>query len=388
MEEKERISKAKKKLTVFLLIYLSIAFVFIGLACFMMLSSKKGEALNLSELVLNGTEKEGQYVALEIDTLPILMVPVSEKDSQLYYIKDINNRVYIINLSNETFRNISGTIDLETGKLNSAYQLKGTIAAIDEQTKNMALSNGYRVFKNNELNAGTFSEYLGEFYIKENFVNQRTVTLCTIFVFLGLFFLILAFGYIVPAMIKVNKGEFMFDEKKMKKALDKYLPDGETLAAGIHGIGTQTEIKQTFGKCIYDGEKLIPDENGTALQVTKSKFARFDVYIGITQHYLILSECEVNKHLYEFNDFPDLDETTVKEIDTCIPLEDIGTCFPLAEIQSCIIKNAWMGAVNCTLTMKNGSLIKLMLPKHGGLGMPHHTESREALIARLSVYNS
>ena len=52
------------------------------------------------------------------------MVPVSGKDSQLYYIKDVNSHIYIIDLSSETFRSISETINLETGKLNSAYQLK------------------------------------------------------------------------------------------------------------------------------------------------------------------------------------------------------------------------------------------------------------------------
>lgn len=388
MADKNMVLKAKKRLLTLLLVYLGTALIFIGISLFMMLSSKKGEALNLSELVLNGTEKEGQYVALEIDTLPILMVPVSEKDSHLYYIKDVNNRVYIINLSNETFRSISKTINLETGKLNSAYQLKGTITAIDEQTKNMALSNGYRIFKNNELSSDTFSEYLGEFYIKENFVNQRMAALCTIFALIGLFFLVLAFGYVVPVMVKVNKGDFgILDEKNMRQSLEKYLPDGETLAAGIHGVGIQTEIKQVFGKCIYDGERLVPDENGNTLQVTKSKVSKFDVYVGITKHYLILSECEKYKHLYEFNDVPNFKEASVQKIDTCILPEDIGTCFPLSEIRNCEIKNAWMGAVNCSITMKNGSFIKLMLPKNGGPAMPHHTEYREKVIACLNAHS-
>ncbi len=384
MTDKDIILKAKKKLITLLLIYLGIALIFIGISLFMVLSTKKGKPLNLSELVADGAVKEGQYVALEINTLPILMVPVSGKDSQLYYIKDVNSHIYIIDLSSETFRSISETINLETGKLNSAYQLKGVINTIDKQTKNIALSNGYRIFKNNELNADTFSEYVGEFYIKENFVSQITVTLCTILALFGLFFLILVLGYIVPAIVKASKGEFgILDEKTMRKSLEKYFPDGETLIAGIHGIGTQAEIKQVFGKCVYDGEQLIPDENGTALQVSKSKFAKFDVYVGITQHYLILSECEKYKHLYEFNDAPDLSEAAVQELDTCISLEEIGTCFPLSEIRSCKIENAW-GAASCSITMKNGSLIKLMLPKNGGPAMPRHAEYREKIIACLS----
>lgn len=366
MEEKDKISKAKKKLITLLLIYLSIAFVFIGAVFFLRFFSK-----------------EESSVTLDINTLPVLMTSVSGSSSNFYYITDVNNHIYIVDLSHDTFKSIANTLDLETGKLKSTYQIKGSTNTIDEQIKTLALSNSFKVFKNKELNLDNFSEYLGELYIKENYVNPRIVTISTILALLSVFFLILAFGYIVPAIVNVSKGKFgIFSDKNMRLALEKHLPDGETLTAGIHGIGIQTEIKQVFGKCICVDDKLIPSETGTALQVTKSKFSRFDVYIGITQHYFILSECEAYKHFYEFNDVPDLAETA-KEIDTCIPLADIGTCFPFAEIQSCTFKNAFAGNINCSITMKNGSLLKLMLPKQGGLGMSHHAEHREAIVACL-----
>lgn len=181
----------------------------------------------------------------------------------------------------------------------------------------------------------------------------------------------------------------IFDEGNMMRALENYLPDGETLIAGVHGVGIETEIKQVFGKCVLVGEQIIPNENGTALAVRKCKYSRYDVYIGITQRYLILSECEVYKHLYEFDDAPDLAGIAVEEIDTSISIQDIGTCFPLADIEKCVIKRAWMGAVKCSITMKNGSFLKLMLPKRGGLGkgMPHHEQYREVIITRLSAGN-
>lgn len=180
----------------------------------------------------------------------------------------------------------------------------------------------------------------------------------------------------------------IFDEKKMFYSLEQYLPEGEVLTAGIHGIGIETQIKQVFGKCVLTEESLIPSENGAILEVNRCKYADYDIYIGITQHYLILSECEVYKHYYEFNNSPNLEGVTIEEINTPVLLKDIGTCFPFTEIQNCIIKNAWMGSVKCTITMKNGSILKLMFPKRGGLGngMPHHAEYREAIIACLSVY--
>ena len=385
MEEKDMISKAKKRLIVLLLICLVTAFACIGFVFFLRFSNEQGEASNLSELVLNGNVEEGQYVKLDIDTLPVLMMSASEKDSQFYYVTDVNNHIYIVSLSEKTFKNIVGTLNQKTGKLDSTYQLKGIINNIDGKIKGLALSNGFKVFKNNELNSDNFSEYLDEFYVKDNSVSERVGNLYTTVALIGVFFLVLAFGYVVPAMIKVNKGDFVFDEKTMMQSLGKYIPDRETLIAGIHGVGLETKVKQVFGKCICIEDKIIPSEGGTTLEVIKSKYSTFDVYVGITQNHLILAECETYKHLYEFNDNPDLGGATVEEIDTCIPLEDIGTCFSFAEIESCVIKNAWMGAVKCTITMKNGSLLKLMLPKNGSLGMSHHAEYREAIIRQLNT---
>lgn len=177
----------------------------------------------------------------------------------------------------------------------------------------------------------------------------------------------------------------IFDENNMMQALKKNLPDGETLTAGIHGLGLETEIKQVFGKCTLVGEKLVPNENGIAIEVSKCKYSTHDVYIGISQNYFILSECEVYQHYYEFNDVPNRDGISVEDLKDEIGIEELRSSFLFSEIQKCVIKKGWMGSVKCTLTMKGGSLLKLMLPKRGGLGggMSHHAEYREAIIARL-----
>lgn len=387
MEERNRILKARKRVVVLLLICLIIAFSCIGLPFLTLSSNKKEEALNLSELVSNDNVNEGQYVKLDSDTLPILITSTSEKDSQFYYVTDVNNHIYIVNLSNETFKSMVETLNNETGKLNSTYQLKGTTVNIDEQIKKMALSNSYKVFKNNELNLDNFSEYLGGFYIKENFVSERAAALYKISVILGVFFLVLALGYLVPAIIKINKGEFgIFEEKNIMQALEKYLPERETLTAGVKGVGLEVSILQIFKNCIFDGEKIIPSENGKMLQVNKRKVSSFDVYVGLTENYLILSQCRVNKWLYAVDELQDLGGTAAKEVSSCIPLENIGICFPLADVQSCAIKKGWMDSVKCTITMKNGSYLKLQLPKLDAL--PHHAKYREAILTRLSGINS
>ncbi len=142
----------------------------------------------------------------------------------------------------------------------------------------------------------------------------------------------------------------IFDEGRMLQILGDCTPEGETLYAGIHGI---------------------------TLQINQKKTSRFDVYIGITSHYLIVAECEERNYLNAFYHIPDLRKTVA---------EDIGTCFPLTEIRACSIKNAIMGAVNCLITLKNGSFLKLQLPKRGGLGngMPHHAQYRDRIIETLA----
>lgn len=141
----------------------------------------------------------------------------------------------------------------------------------------------------------------------------------------------------------------IFEENNMLEVLGRCLPQGETLLAGIHGI---------------------------TLQINQKKTSRFDVYIGITGDYLVVAECEERRYLNEFYHIPDLRKTVA---------EDIGTCFPLSEIKKCEIKNAIMGAVNCAITLRDGSFLKLQLPKLGGLGggMPHHKEYREKILEGL-----
>lgn len=145
----------------------------------------------------------------------------------------------------------------------------------------------------------------------------------------------------------------IFEESNMLWVLKNYIPEGENFSAGIHGI---------------------------TLQVNKKKTSRFDVYVGITENYLIVVECEERMYLNERYNIKDKRSTVA---------EDIGTCFLFEDIKSCEIKKGMMGAVNCSITFRDGGFLKLQLPKLAGLGggMPHHAEYREKIIARLSGLN-
>ncbi len=178
----------------------------------------------------------------------------------------------------------------------------------------------------------------------------------------------------------------IFDEANMRQALEEYIPDGETLLAGIHAVSKETNVRGVFGKCARTENQLIPDENGGIIALNKKKYSAYDIYLGITQSSLVIADCEGNQYLYQFDDEPDVNKVDIQEITSDIFFADIGKCFPLADIQSCEIKKGWMGSYKCFIKTKNGSYFKLIFPKLGGLSgdMPHHAEYRETIIARLN----
>lgn len=171
----------------------------------------------------------------------------------------------------------------------------------------------------------------------------------------------------------------------MRMALEKYIPDGETLLAGIHAIAKETNIIGIFDKCICTEYSLRPDENGGIIALRKKKGSAYDVYLGITQSFLVIAECEKCCYLYQFKEDPEVGRADVQELTSELFLNDIGTCYNLTDIQKCEIKKGGMGSVKCNIAMKNGTYFKLLLPKLGGLGgdMPNHTQYRDAIIARL-----
>lgn len=184
MEEREvnKILNPQKKLYILLFVFLSITIMCIGIIFVFRFDSidKYSEPLDLSELRANGKEKVRYGVKLESNSMPIMIFNSKEEDSNLYYIKDLNDNIYIVRLSNRKFKDIVKTLNQDTGELDSNYEIKGVLVYIDEQIIELALTDSYKVFKNKELTSDNFSQYLGEFYVKTNFIGERMVTLYNI----------------------------------------------------------------------------------------------------------------------------------------------------------------------------------------------------------------
>lgn len=226
-------------------------------------------------------------------------------------------------------------------------------------------------------------------------VNESLVTISKIIVLVGVFFLVLAFGYALPMLIagKKNKGgkqvtdsTDILNEANMRRALEKYIPDGETVIAGIHAVAKESSVTCIFGECVLKGDKLLADKEGRTVSVSKTKYSTYDLYIGITQRSFVVADCKEYRYYYEFDKEPVKNSEEVKSVTEDILLKDIGKCFSLEDIQSCNVKKGMAGSLNCVVEMKNGSYFKLMLPKTGGFGggMPNHEKYRDAIVACLS----
>lgn len=178
----------------------------------------------------------------------------------------------------------------------------------------------------------------------------------------------------------------VFDEKRMFEALNPLLPDGETFSAAIYAAGKEMRVKYLFRNCSIDDDLLIPDDSSPLIEITKGKLSVFDAYIGISQRYLILEECEENKHFYEFDEAPSADAADADSLTEKLLLRDLKFIFPLEDIVGCDVKNGMMGSVKLTVKMKNGSILKLMIPKRGGLGggLPNQEQNRQKIIDRLT----
>lgn len=230
--------------------------------------------------------------------------------------------------------------------------------------------------------SGTEAAEKSAFYISE------------ICVFVGIFFLVIGFGYGLPNVIKSRRNANgiqedatdIFNEKNMHKALERYTPDGEAVLAGIHVVTKESFVSCAFEECAITEDRLIPEKNNNIVTVSKKKLCTYDMYLGITKHFLVVADCEENRYYYEFDEEADKNKTDIHKVTEDILFKDIGKCFSLDAIESCKMKNGFCGSVNCDIRMKNGGYLKIMIPATGGLtaGMPNHKRYRDEIMECLS----
>ncbi len=183
-----------------------------------------------------------------------------------------------------------------------------------------------------------------------------------------------------------------FDVDNMNTVMEAFCPDGENVIAAVYGVGRSTEIIQYFGGCERKVTVLVPADNNIILKVTKKKVCAYDLYIGITEKSLIISECDTSTttYYYSFDAITDPIFTGIKKLEKEIPYKSIGKAFPLNSIKKFEIKDGLFGSVKCVLTLDNGTFFKFMMAKRAGLGnlMPDHLTNRNKIIEVLQQYGN
>lgn len=212
-------------------------------------------------------------------------------------------------------------------------------------------------------------------------VDPSMVEVTKILVYLSIFLLIIALGFGIPSLFVKKK---VLDENYMKQELNKYVPDGECLVAGIYAIVNESKIANVFKNCFVEAGTIIPAQNNRLVSFVKGKYATYNAYIGITQTKLIVLETEKNKHYYESNTLlamPDSD-VAVYEIESALDWNDIGITFSLSDIIGCKTGKGPMGGIKCDITLKNDTYFKFILPESAGpnANMPNHLSDRERII--------
>lgn len=211
MTEKEvdKILKPKRKLLILLIIFLGIATICISLVFYVRNKEleRMEEPLKLSELISNNAEEEGQYVQIDIAYLPkVLGISFDDEDYYFYYAEGIDNQEYILKLKKETFDYLESISNEEDKKLNETYHLEGFTYNMDSEVKRIVLMASARLSKDKKITSDNLEEIFGKVYINESktFKSQREITLYTVLALFGVFFLILALGYLVPSLTKAK----------------------------------------------------------------------------------------------------------------------------------------------------------------------------------------
>lgn len=76
-----------------------------------------------------------------------------------------------------------------------------------------------------------------------------------------------------------------------------------------------SRVRCVFGKCYRTENGLVPDEDGGSVALEKAKFSTYDIYFGITQSSMVITECEKGSYFYEFNDEPNVRGMDIQEVE-------------------------------------------------------------------------
>jgi len=179
-----------------------------------------------------------------------------------------------------------------------------------------------------------------------------------------------------------------FNEDVMNSKLSVFIPEGEHLIAGVKAIGDTMEVRQVFSYVTVQDEdtlcrsELQPD---FMYDMQRCKYASHDIYIGITENYIVFKECDLYKHAYFANEAKPGEFEPMEVIDT-VKLRDFGHAQENKNVIFVKVKKGLFGQYKCQVKFSNGSNFQFTIPKKAGVGngMLHHAENRDKIIEKLN----
>ena len=180
-----------------------------------------------------------------------------------------------------------------------------------------------------------------------------------------------------------------FNENTMNEKLSKYIPEGESIIAAVKALGNSMEVRQCFSYVtVLDEDTFCRSEEqpDCLYDVQRSKYTTHDIYLGITENYIIFNECEDYKHAFMFNEAKP-GEFEPLEVTGIVKISEFGHAQAYKDVIDVKIKKGMFGLLKCTVKFRNGLYFQFSIPKKAGFGngMPHHAEYREKIIEKLNT---
>lgn len=191
MEERE-IDKVLRKSKITLIITLIFLVITLGLIAggFYLDYNATKEPRNLGELIYNYEETEGQYVKVDVTTVPYGFAEEGE-GKYYYFVMDENQYLYIVRITDKTYEEMESQYTEENPTIH--YEIKGYTFQIPSDLKKLAIEAGNELFEQEFLNLANFEEYVGSVYIDETQKpdNDMSMVLYAISVISGVFTFVL-----------------------------------------------------------------------------------------------------------------------------------------------------------------------------------------------------
>lgn len=221
--ESKKIEKLFKPKKMFLIITLVSILITVALAGFVAWREKTEvtpEPVEYYDLVMDNLEEEHKYVKVNLEY--ICSFAEREDTNQTYYfIADENNIVYIVRISDETYKKIEEAYNEQ--QENFSYELEGYIFNIESDLKKIAMDEFGNVFENApKLTEQNYEDYLGTTYLNE-YVTPYTETngiMVGIACMAGFIAILFGVLYII-SVIKVYKYTKTSDFEDLKYELEK-----------------------------------------------------------------------------------------------------------------------------------------------------------------------